>query len=202
MTSLQNPEDVINVALVRIGWKNQIGSVWEGSEAAQLSLSIYGQTRDTLMRDGDWGFCQRNVALTLLKSAPGNNTYLTPWTSAYPPLPWAYEYAYNDDILKVRAVKPTPFFIPNFDPQPFVFAIDNDNSFTPPQRVILCNVADAICVYAGRVTDPTTWPSDFAELLTEELGKRLGPALAGLDAAKVEAAESTNTSQMAKVAVG
>jgi hypothetical protein len=188
--TLKNPADLVNAALVRIGHKNLIGNLYDGSEASIRALAIYGQTRDDMMRDGNWGFVQRNVALTLLKQAPANMTYLVPWTSAFPPLPWQFEYAYPQDMLKLRAVKPTPIFIPNFDPTPYPSAIDNDNSLDPPQRVILCNVENAIAVYAGRVTDPLTWPVDFTEALIGKLGEVLAPSLSGLQPAQMQAAES------------
>lgn len=191
-SSLQNPEDLVNASLVRIGWKNQIGSIWEGSEASTLALTVYAQTRDATLRSSDWGFAQRNVSLTLLKSAPVGG-YIPPnaWNpAAYPPLNWAYEYGYPDDCLKVRSIRPTPFFIPNFDPTPIEFAIDNDSAYNPARRVILSNLASAVCVYTGRVTAPDTWSVDFTEVLIEALGERLAPALTGLQAAQAEAAES------------
>ncbi len=201
-TSIQNPADAVNAALIRIGYRRQISDLYDGSDAAQLALSQYGQVRDALMRDGDWGFAQRNVPLVLLKQAPANMTYLVPWTNAFPPLPWKFEYEYPADMLRLRAVKPTPIFIPSYDPQPNVWAIDNDNSFNPPQRVILCNVENAICVYSGRVTDPTTWPSDFTEALIDALGESLGPALSGMETTQLAAAEGTRDTATAKMEQG
>jgi hypothetical protein len=199
---LRNPGDLTNAALVRIGYGRQIGSLYDGSEAAQKTLSIYGQTRDAMMRDGDWQFAQRTAPLTLLKQAPANLTYLTPWTSAFPPLPWVYEYAWLDDMLKVRAVKPTPIFLVDPDPQPYVFSTPNDNSLVPPARVIVCNVADAICVYAARVTNPIDWTVDFVEAFIEELGKNLATGLTDIKAAGMEAAEGDRDTQIAKMEVG
>ncbi len=202
MASLSSAADVVNVALVRIGWKNQVGDLRDGSEAAQLALALYGQTRDAMMRDGDYGFCQRSGPLTLLKQAPADLTYLAPWTDAYPPLPWIYEYDYLPDMLKLRSVKPTPVFIPNFDPQPYIWQIDNDNSYTPAKRVILCNVKDAMAVYAARVTDPSTWPPDFAEALIDALGQGLSPALAKMEQAQMEAAEGSRDTLNARMEQG
>ena len=91
--AIQSPEDLLNNTLVRLGFKLRIGSIWEGSEQAKKALDIYVQTRDTLLRDGDWPFAERDVQPTLLKAAPPNG-YVPPtvWSSAYPPLPWANEY--------------------------------------------------------------------------------------------------------------
>jgi hypothetical protein len=189
---LSTPADIVNDALVRIGYKNLVGELQEGSTASQLALAIYGQTRDEMLRGGDWGFAQGDVVLTLLKQAPAGGYVpgITPWSNAYPPMPWLFEYAYNSDMLQVRSIRPQAIFVPNFDPQPNVFNIANDNSTSPAKKVILTNVPNALCTYTRQVVDPTTWEPDFAEALAEALGERLAAGLVGADAAKLEAAES------------
>lgn len=196
--SVRSPEDVINVALTRIGYKNRIVNIYEGSEAARAALRIYAQTRDELLRAVDYGFSERTVTLELLKQAPAGG-YFPPnvWSTTFPPLPWIFEYAYPDDCLKVRAVKPTPIFIPVFDPQSNVFNIANDSALNPPAKVLLCNVPAAILTYTGQVVDPTTWESDFVEELSAALGRRLAPVLAGLDQARMEIADESSARTIA-----
>ena len=122
-----SPADVINLALRRIGYRLRVGNLLDGSEAASQALDIYAQTRDELLRQSDWGFAERNTALTVLKSAPAGG-YFPPnlWSSAYPPLPWSYAYDYPEDCLKVRAVKPSPLFLLDPDPLPILFDPAND----------------------------------------------------------------------------
>jgi hypothetical protein len=198
--SLTSPADVINNALARIGYKLRVGSLYEGSMAAKKALDIYAQTRDEILRQSDWQFAERNLTLQLLKQAPaGGYVPPTAWSSAYPPLPWIFEYAYPTDCLKVRAVKAVPIFIPNFDPQPVVYGLENDNSLTPPAKVILCNIPSAVLVYTGQVTDPATWEADFGEAVCAALGRRLAPSLVGLEAVKIAAGDeqaSMNTAEM------
>jgi len=184
-SSVSSPEDIINIALVRIGYKQRIGSVWEGSLAAKLALTIYSQTRDELLRSFDWSFAERNVAMTIIKQAPPMG-YVPPivWSSAYPPIPWLYEVSYPTDALKIRAVKNTPIFIPDFDPQPYQFSIDNDVSLSELEKVILCNVYPGIIVYTGQATNPLDWEPDFTEALAAALGRRLAPALMNLQTAQ------------------
>lgn len=128
VASVQNPADIINIALRRMGYKLRVGSLLDGSEAASQALDIYAQTRDELLRAGEWGFAERNVSLTVLKAAPAGG-YFPPtfWSNTYPPIPWGYEYAYPDDCLKVRALKPAPLFLFDPDPQPNLYAIANDD---------------------------------------------------------------------------
>lgn len=178
--AIQSPADAVNAALVRIGHQLRIGTLYDGSMAAKRALDIYAQTRDQMLRDGDWHFAERDTTLTLLKAAPAAG-YIPPtvWSLAlYPPLPWQYEYQWPSDCLKVRAVKPTPLFLPNFDPKPHSFATPNDNSYIPAIKVICCNVASAILTYTGQITDPTTWEPSFAEVFIAALARRLVPALA------------------------
>jgi len=176
VTSAATPADIVNAALIRIGIRDQVGSLYDGSEQARAAIAVYGQTRDNLLRSGDWSFAQGMVALTLLKSAPSAYVGAASWTQAdYPQLGYKFEYAYPDDALEVRAIRPTPIFVPEVDPSPYSFQIANDNAYTPAKRVILTNLADAIGVYTRRVTDPATWPPDFAEALIETLSRALAP---------------------------
>lgn len=197
MAVLTSPEDIVNAALVRIGWKKSIGSLFDGSDESSAALNIYGQTRDEQLRLFDWGFAERNAALSLLKLAPvgGYNPPLV-WSSAYPILPWVFEYAYPSDCLKVRALRTTSVFIPEFDPAPVVFRIANDNGYAPSKKVILCNIQNAICVYTGQVTDPSLWEASFTESLIAALADRLSPALANLQTKQAseqdEAIETTS----------
>lgn len=192
--SVTSPADIINLSLRRIGYALRVGNLYDGSKAASTALDLYAQTRDELLRDGNWGFAERNVALTLLKQAPvGGYVPPTSWSSAYPPLPWQFEYSYPGDCLKVRAIKSVPIFIPNMDPTPVVFGLENDNSLAPPAKVILCNIADAVMVYTGQVTDPTTWEADFVEALADALGERLAASLKDINAQRIEAQAAPQT---------
>jgi hypothetical protein len=182
--SLQSPADIINASLSQIGFKDRVANLYEGSKQAKAALDIYGQTRDEMLRMGEWPFAQRDVAGTLIKSAPvGGYVPPTVWSNSYPPLPWLYEYGYNSDFIKVRAVKPAPILVPNFSPQPYLFAIANDGN----QRVVLSNVANAVITYVGQVTNPTDMPPDFVEAFIAALGRRLAPVLSTMDAVKLEA---------------
>lgn len=189
---VDSPESLINLTLARIGWKGRIGSIWEGSVAAKKVLDIYSQTRDELLRSYDWGFAERNVDLTLLKSAPGGG-YIPPNTwnpTNYPAIPWKFSYVYPSDCLKVRAVKPSPLFIPNYGPTYNRNSVENDQTYSPPMKVILCDVANAVLTYTGQITNPIDWEADFSESFAATLGQRLAPALLGLEAAKLAAQDA------------
>ena len=196
-SSVQSPENLINLSLRRIGYKLSISNIYEGSVASRVALDMYAQTRDEYLRKIDLDFAERSVAMTLLKQAPPGG-YIPPavWSNTYPPLPYLFEYAYPADCLKVRAIKPQAIFVMDFDPQPVAFTTANDSTFTPVQQIILCNVPNAIMVYTAQVTDLTAWDTDSLEAFAGALGRRLAPALVGLNAAKL-AVEDEQAAAMA-----
>jgi hypothetical protein len=203
----QVPEDIINIALTGIG-QARITNIFEGSRNSRAALNIYAQTRDALLRDGNWPFAERNVNGTLLKGPPSGQPgigYIPPatWNPATnPPIPWLYEYAYPSDCLKERAVKPAPMFIPNFAPSPNIFAVLNDNGLNPPQRVICCNVPNAVIVYTGQITDPNTMPPDFIEAFVDALAEGFTAALATPEFIKIKAAQGQLDEAKASVEQG
>lgn len=205
VASIQNPADAVNAALVRIGHKLTIGSLYDGSDAANVAINIYGQTRDQLLRDGDWAFARRDIAIAAIKSAPTTG-YFPPaaWDPATnPPLGFQFQYAYPADCLKVRAIRPVPVFAWNFDPQPVVFSTPNDSTLSPPAKVIACNIGpNAVLTYCGQVTDPQQWEATFTESLIAELARRLAVALANMEAAKMEAADEQAETSIAKTIQG
>lgn len=203
--SVNNPADVVNAALVQIGQRNLVGDLYDGSAASTLALQIYGQERDDLLRDGDWQFASRDIALTLLKSAPpgGYVPGITDWNGTqYPPVRWRFEYAYPADCVKVRALKPAPIFVPNASPRPWTFAIENDNYFNPARKVILTNAGNALAVYTGRVTNPATWEASFTQALIERLAAKLAPALADPSLAQFKTAQGVVSTDKAEATIG
>ncbi len=178
MSGPTSVEQVCNDALTRIGYPARIGNIYEGTRQARACLDIYGQTRDQFLRQDDFNFAERNLTMTLLKQAPPGG-YIPPvvWTTAYPSLPWMYSYAYPSDCLKVRSIRGQALFVFDFDPGPVVYMVENDNSYTPAQKVINCNIPSAILTYTGQNTDLTTWEPDSVEAFIAQLAARLAPAL-------------------------
>lgn len=199
---ITNPAQVVNLALGRLGRPERIGSLYDGSKFAKAALAIYGQTRDEILRGGDYDFAERNINANLLKSAPaGGYTPTRPWNGVTdPPPPWLYEYTYPSDCLQVRNIKPIPIFVMNFDPQPHTWTIENDQYFSPAQKVILTNVPSAQLVYTAQVTDPTTWEADFIEEFSADLARRL--ASSNPDMAKLAAADASQARAEAETTEG
>lgn len=201
--AVRNPEDVVNLALVRMGRKDRINSLVDGTRLSTIFLDIYAQTRDELLHLNDWGFAERDRSLVLLKQAPVDG-YVPPvsWSSIYPPIPWTHQYEYPTDCIKVRSLKQAPLLMPDFDPQPFLFKIANDSTYTPTKKVILCYVQDAIMVYTAQVTDPLVWEPAFVEALAASLARRAAPALAPPSVAKAEMQDESLSTALAAMSQG
>lgn len=187
---ITSPADVVNLALERIGYKLRVANLYDGSEAASVALDLYGQTRDRLLRDGEWEFASTTIAATLLKQAPTPPNYFdTPWDPVqHPPMPWRFEYEYPTDCLKVRIMKVPVGYLFEPSPLPTLMAIANDKTYTPAKEVVLCNVPSALMVYTRQVTDPTTWPVDFTEAFAAELGAKMKARLVDQPATQMDVA--------------
>lgn len=181
-------EDIINQALRSGGLPMRIEEIYEGSDAARVALEVYGQARDELLDLRDWSFSRRTVPLELLKGPPpdGGYNFATPWSNIYPAPGFLYEYAYPVDCLDLRAILQQPGPMPDLDPLPTLWRVDNDPSpivsgnppvaSGPSAKVIYCNTTDALATYRARVTDPTQFDTGFTAALVASLGKKFSSA--------------------------
>jgi hypothetical protein len=184
--SINRPEDAVNAALARIGYRLRVNSILDGTRAAALALQIYGQTRDALLRDGNWGFAQKTIACV----ASG-----TP-----PTAPWSFAFVYPADCLRVRNLFPASYAQGDQNnPLRVLYQVADATGTT---KYILTNEQTPVIVYTARVTSPLLWDALFAEALIVELAKRLAPALASLDVEKVVTADEQQTMPKAEMTVG
>lgn len=178
--------DILNQGLRAGGVSLRISDIYEGSEAAKVALEIYGQARDELIVAKEWSFSRRTVALTKLKGPPPPGGYnpTQPWNTTYPNPPFLYSYGYPADCLDLRSIIQAPYLLPDLDPVPAVFRVDNDalpnvangTASGPPAKVILCNLPNAVAVYRAQVTDPDEWDPGFTSALVASLGRKFAKA--------------------------
>lgn len=181
--SLSTPEDIVNDSLARIGWKQRIGSIYDGTEASKIALDIYGQTRDQMLRDSDYGFSEAIAAAVISGAAPA---------------PWSYQYTYPTDAIKIRQLLGPDYLADKNNPLPNNWTIGRAAS----AQVIWSNLASALLVYTRRVTDPTQWDAAFTEALCAALGRRLAAGLQGMEAVKAEAADEQMETAAAESVTG
>jgi hypothetical protein len=177
-----SPADPVNAALRRIGYKLRVGNLYDGSAASNQVLDIYGQTRDQLLRSGNWGFAQRTI----------NGVITTGATT-----PWLYAYTYPTDCLRVRALFPLGYDTNN--PVRARYLVASSGVST---KYILTNLASAVIVYTAQITFLNPWDNLFTEAFILALAKRLSPILSSLEVEKVMAEEEKATAPFAEAIIG
>lgn len=199
LTSIQCPEDAVNAALIRIGYPIKVNQMAEGSRAAIAARQIFGQTRDDLLRKGNFGFSRRDATLQLLKVSPcPGYSPIAPWNPVLnPPLPWKFQYAYPTDCLIIRSLRSAPFLLPVMSPRAVRWSVSDDDTVTPDTKVILSDLVNAICTYTARVTTPAVWESSFCETFIDALAKSLAPALTKPEEQQIEGATEIRQANMA-----
>ena len=168
--AVQSPEDVVNLALTRVGHPFRVTNIMDGSPQASAALNVYAQTRDELLRQKNWDFAKVIVSAAT-----------TGYTA---PPPWVVEYTYPDDCLKIRQLFNSIYLASTNNPVPTYYTIGQNVSLA--QKVIWSNTYFATIVYTKQVTAPTEWEADFTELMAAALGKRLAPILQKLEIVKTE----------------
>lgn len=197
-------EDIVNQALRAAGLPLRVQSIYEGSDGARAALELYGQCRDELLDLKDWSFNRETAPLTLLKGPPpaGGYNFAQPWSNLYPAPGFLYEYSYPPNAVDLRAIIPQPGPMPDLDPRPAVWRVDNDQTpnivdgvaVGPEAKVIYCNVTNALAVSRSRVTNPAIFDPGFTAALVALLGKRFAVAFgASVEVAKEDTAEAIGT---------
>lgn len=199
--------DIMNQALRAAGLPMRIEDYYDGSDAARVALELYGQARDELLDAKDWSFSRRTAPLTLLKGPPPNGgfNFAQPWSGLYPAPGFLYEYQYPGDCMDLRAIISMPGPMPDLDPLPGLWRVDNDPTpnivagvaVGPEAKVIFCNQTNAMAVYRSRVTSPSIFDPGFTASLVSLLGKRFAVAFgADVNVQREDQAEAVATAQV------
>ncbi len=154
---IKTSDDVCNYALAKAGIGLRINSIYDGTPHARKILDVYSQTRDAILRLGDWGFAQK----TMTGSAAVGATIPYPWNNAW---------VYPTDCLKVRSVYCASDVTDSNNPLPTLWCIEDDVSLG---KVVLTRAPVATIIYTAQVTDPTQWDSMFLDAFAASLGQNL-----------------------------
>lgn len=154
-----------------------------GSPAIATAANVlYGPVRDLLLREINPEFSRITIAGTTV-----------PLGAASVIAPWAYEYFYPADGLRIRQVRPPMSGAgalpdPN-DPIPIRAAVAYDpnaqifssagNVVSTGAKVVLTNQQNALIVYSSNVPPESTWDPDFAEAMARRLANPFAMAIAG-----------------------
>lgn len=105
--------DIINLALQAMGSRTTVTDAElvanSSNEAIQANL-LYEKTRDSLLRMAPWDCAFNAATLTYITSLPGTPENTSPattlWQKGQPMPPWAYEYEYPVDCLRMCWIIP------------------------------------------------------------------------------------------------
>ena len=177
---------VVNTSLELIASQTSIASLTDGSPAAQAASVIYAPTVQLLMRELDPDFALYTKALTLSNAGT-------------PVPPWAYEYLYPTDCVRLRQVRPTSGAYDPNDPQPVRANVAFDIIANVNTKVILTNQQSALAVYTSSSVPEALWDAVFADAVSRRLANPLAMALSGRpDFAKEVLMQSAQMAQTAE----
>lgn len=156
----------VNEALQFVAAQTQITALNDGSTAANAALVIYNPTVQLLMRELDPDFAQFTAPLTL-SAAPT------------PVPPWAFEYLWPADCVRLRQIRPAPGDYSAFDPQPILAQVAFDVIAATNTKVILTNQQNALAVYTSSNAGEALWDSVFYDAFVRRLANPLAMAISG-----------------------
>ena len=158
--------EIANLSLSHLGIGVAIGNLdTERSAEALACRTFYEQARRQTLRDYDWTFAHKIVALGLVTTEPDDE--------------WAYSYQYPSDCLKFRRIQS---------------GIRNDNKqsaipyriiYGASAREIYTDLADAVGEYTVDVTSVSRFTDDFVMAMSLRLAAYIAPRLTGGDPFKV-----------------
>jgi hypothetical protein len=170
--------DICNRALQMAEARATITALNDGTNEANNCNLIYSTIVDWCFSVTNWNFARKIDILTPSKNVPG-----TPgvWSSAYPAPPWKYQYLYPSDAVRIQYVMSQSLDSTGLAwlGEPAKFVVGMDTITAVQRRVILTNVASALCQYTATISDPTQWPAYFSQAVVSVLSWLLASALSG-----------------------
>lgn len=138
---------------------------FDSSTAGQVAAKIYAPAVAAVARHLNVGFQRAVISLALTGNAA--------------PFPWAYEYAYPANCVKLLTLAPPTASNPDLNnPMPLDRAIGNNLVGGVQSRVVWANQAQAQAVFNSNPQE-STWDSDFRQAVVNLLAAKFAMALAG-----------------------
>ncbi len=149
---------ICNMAIGFLGDSDEIANLdTERSSAARACRLFYPEVLKELLRDFDWKFAKRVVALGLVEENPNDE--------------WGYSYRYPSDC--VRAIR----ILSGLRNDTIKTRIAYDISSDDGGELIYTDAANAELAYTKFLDDPSKYPPDFTMALAYLLASRIAPKL-------------------------
>ena len=158
---------VVNEALQFVAAQTTVTSLTDPQQPAGIYAAVvYAPTVQLMLRELDPDFARYTATLTLSGAAT-------------PVAPWAYEYLYPADCVRLRQVAPPANGYDPLDPQPIRANVSFDIISAVNTKVILTNQVNALAVYTSSTVTEVQWDSSFTDAVVRRLANPLAMALSG-----------------------
>lgn len=159
-------EQICNRALSLLGVDVEIQVLaTEKSREARAARQFYNDSRDQTLRDFDWPFARKRLALTGKTSAPVDE--------------WGFSYALPADSLVLRRILNGSSLRTETDDTRVRFQELTDG--TTPK--VYTDQDDAIAVYTMKIDDPLLYPPDFKQAMAALMAHKMAAKVLGVELA-------------------
>lgn len=162
--------DICNLGLTRLGNKQQITSLSEGTTAADLCTLHYPLCRDAVLRAHPWNFAIQRVALS--RDTSYTSVFEYDYRFLLPTDPYCLKVIRTSWDSNAYATGAAVYGFPGI--------MGNASAVIPYRiegRYLLCNETSASIEYIGRVTDVAQFDELFVDVLAQRIAAELAPAL-------------------------
>ncbi|MBQ8476564.1 hypothetical protein IJ531_05835, partial [bacterium] len=153
----QSKAQLFNITLNILGVSTPLENANSNDNRAILLNNYYDLARDYVLKDYDWNFASLYRKLTLCDKKTENYKF-------------SYCYDYPNDCICARDIYDKNY---NKTHKFMVSALDNN------QKVILCDIQDAILRYTKRIEKEVFYPCEFSMALSYYLASLTSSVLTG-----------------------
>lgn len=165
---MESTTEIANMALSHLGIGKEISNLDdEKSQEARACRRFFNSVRDVVLRDFDWAFASKIVALALIEEDPNSE--------------WAYSYRLPSDCIAPRRILSGTRTDTNSSEIAYLRGQDDDG------QLIYTDEPEAYLEYTKRETRVQFYPSDFGIAMSLRLAAYIAPQLTGGDPFKVGA---------------
>lgn len=158
MASIATDEDVVNLALSRVGAKSISTLASDSTVEAVQARIVYYNARDTLMRSHPWNFITLRVELTD--------------SGTDPVFGWDNGFLLPSDFLRLISVHAT-----NDNQDQIPYRLEKQDISSTLTDVLLINSSTCWIRYVYLETDPAKWAADFQDALAWLIASELALVL-------------------------
>ena len=171
-----------SVALLRIGERQTIDSLDEGTPPARAAKAFFEHSAGLVLERHWWRFAKRRAALALSTETRDE---------------WGYTYRLPADCVTPRFIDPGQRGVPADGRIPFETELDDSGAGT----LLLTDQTNAVLVYTARILAPLRWSSHFADAVAWELAAQLALALPAKPGVGLEMGKKAATALQAAIAL-